>query len=262
MKRQRIVRVPKDYYHRVHEARYRNIFGAGARFRQDYMQPHVADAWDRFRSTVEKLPGALGIEFGSGTGINTITVCQQGLQMVGMDISPTAVRESVKLAEEVSCPVRFFVGDMFASALRSESFDLVLNIWTLHAVGEQHLRDKHLLECYRVMKPGGYLFLHNEGSEEDSLDPGEELVIETVEEWNIPEYTTKYDLQDGGQVEVTIPGHMPPGLTGRRSVSEHRLELEHAGFQVLECYGDVMQPYPSVPGNPVTIAFALKEGAG
>ncbi len=156
--------------------------------------------------------------------------------MVGLDISPTVVRRAVELAKEKNCSAQFFVGDMFTPALQSESFDFVMNIWTLHAVGEQHLRDKHLSECYRVLKSGGYLFLHNEGSGEDVLNPEEELVIETVNEWNIPEYTNKFDLPDGSQVEVKFPGHMPPGLSGRRSLRAHQGELERAGFQVLECY--------------------------
>ena len=261
-KTHRIVRVPKNYYYRVHETRYYNIFGAGARFRQDQMNSYVADAWDRFRSRVEISPGALGIEFGSGTGINTVTVCQQGFEMMGVDISPTVVRRAVELAKEKNCSAQFFVGDMFTPALWSESFDFAVNIWTLHAVGEQHLRDKHLSECYRVLKSGGYLFLHNESSEEDVLDPEEELVIETANVWNIPKHTNKFDLPDRSQVEVSFPGHMPPGLSGRRSLREHREELERAGFEVLECYEDVMRPHPSVPGNRVMIAFAHRKGAG
>jgi ubiquinone/menaquinone biosynthesis C-methylase UbiE len=226
------------------------------------MNSYVADAWDRFRLTVVIPPGALGIEFGSGTGINAVTICQQGFEMVGLDISPTAVCQAVKLAKEKNCSAQFFVGDMFTPAVQSESFDFAINIWTLHAVGEQHLRDRHLSECYRVLKAGGYLFLHNESSREDILDSEEELVIETVNEWVIPEHTNKFELPDGSQVKVKFPGHMPTGLSGRRSLREHREELEQAGFRVLECYEDVMRPHPSVPGNRVMIVFASKQGAG
>lgn len=260
-KRQRIVRVPKNYYYRVHETRYRNIFGAGARFRQDRMNSYVADAWNQFCSDVRLPPGALGIEFGCGTGINAITISQQGFEMVGLDISPTVVQKAVELVYEQDCSVQFFASDMFAPGLRSESFDFVVNIWTLHAVGEQHLRDKHLSECYRVLKARGYLFLHNESSEEDVLSSEEDIVVEEIDEWNIPEYTNRFNLPDGSQVQVSFPGHMPPGLSGRRSLREHREELERAGFKVLKCYGDIMRPDPSVPGNRVMVAFAHKERA-
>jgi len=206
--------------------------------------------------------GAFGIEFGCGTGINTVTVCQQGFSMVGLDISPTAVRKATELAKENNCSAQFIVGDMFTPASQSGSFGFAMSIWTLHVVGEQHLRDRHLSECYRVVRPGGYLFLHNESSDDDILNSEEEFVIETVNEWNIPEHANKFDLPDGGQVEVKFPGHMPPNLSGRRSLREHQAELGRAGFQVRDCFEDVMKPHPSVPGNRVMMAFAYRQGSG
>ena len=257
-KKQRIVEVPRDYYRRVHEERYRAIFGAGAVFRQKRMNPSVAQAWQKFRSFVDLQPGAQGIEFGSGTGINAITISLEGFRMVGLDISPTAVHKAVELAEARNSSARFVVGDMFDSAFPAGSFDFALNIWTLHAVGEQDLRDKHLLECYRVLRPGGYLFLYNESSERDVLNPDEEILIRETEDWNISYCTNRFDLPDGGKVEVSFPGHMPLGLSGRRSLREHREELERAGFQISQCWEEVIRPNPSVPGNRMMVAFARR----
>ncbi len=255
----RVVRVPKDYYYRVHETRYRKILGSGSVFRQKQMDSHILSAWNEFVSTVNLVPGVSGIEFGSGTGINTITISQQGFQMTGIDISPTVIQKAEELAQNKGEIVEFIVGDMFATNLRPESFDFAVNIWTLHVVGEQHLRAKHLSECYRVLKPGGYLFLHNESSDKDMLDPNEEVVIEEVKEWNIPELTNKFELPNGERIQVSFPTHMPPDLSGRRSLGEHKDELEKAGFKVLKCYGDEMQCSPSIPGNKVMVAFAYKE---
>lgn len=257
-KRQRIVKVPKNYYRRVHEARYQKIFGAGAIFRQKRMNPSVSQAWQKFRSCAFLQSGDSGIEFGSGTGINAITVSLEGFRMVGLDISPTAVHKAVELARARNSSAHFLVGDMFASTFQASSFDFALNIWTLHAVGEQNLRDKHLSECYRILKPGGYFFLHNESSERDVLSSDEEIVIQEVEEWNISERTNQFDLPDGGKIEISFPGHMPPGLSGRRSLREHQEELERAGFRVLQCWEELMRPNPSVSGNRVMIVFARK----
>jgi len=255
----RVVRVPKDYYYRVHETRYRKILGSGSVFRQKKMNNHVLSAWKEFVSTVNLVPGVSGIEFGSGTGINAITISQQGFQMTGIDISPTAIQKANELARNKEEIVEFIAGDMFATNLSPESFDFAVNIWTLHVVGEQHLRDKHLSECYRVLKPGGYLFLHNESSNKDILDPSEEVVFEEVKEWNIPELTNKFDLPNGERIQVSFPTHMPPGLSGRRSLGEHKDELEKAGFVILKCYGDEMRASHSASGNQVMIAFAYKE---
>ena len=261
-KRQRIVRVPENYYYRAHETRYHRILGSGSVFRQKRMSPNVAKAWAEFCSSVDLPSRAMGVEFGSGTGINTITIAEQGYEMLGLDISPTAVRKARELAEERDSSARFMVGDMFNSGLAAESFDFAVNIWTLHVVGEQNLRDQHLRECLRVLKRGGHAFLHNESSEEDILDPDEEIVIQETSEWNIREYTNRFDLPDGTEVEISFPGHVPPGLSGRRSLGEHVQELERAGFRVLRCWADVMRPQPDVPGNRVMVAFAQRPMGG
>ena len=258
-RRKRLVRVPKDYYYRVHETRYRKILGSGSVFRQKKMNSNVLSAWKEFVSMVNLVSGASGIEFGSGTGVNTITISQQGFQMTGIDISPTAVQKANELAKKNEEPVKFIVGDMFATNIYPESFDFAVNIWALHVVGEQHLRDKHLSECYRVLKPGGYLFLHNESSEKDILNLNEEVVIEEVKEWNIPELTNKFEMPNGEKIQVSFPDHMPPDLSGRRSLGEHKDELEKAGFRILKCYGDEMRASSSVHGNQVMVAFAYKE---
>lgn len=255
----RVVRVPKDYYYRVHETRYRKILGSGSVFRQKQMDSHILGAWNEFVSMVNLVQGATGIEFGSGTGVNAIAISQQGFQMTGIDISPTAVKKANELTMKNQEQVNFLVGDMFATNLHPESFDFAVNIWALHVVGEQHLRDKHLAECYRILKPGGYLFLHNESSNKDILDPNECVVIEEVNEWNIPELTNIFELPNGDNIQVSFPAHMPTDLSGRRSLEEHIDELEKAGFKVLKCYGDEMHCSPSIPGNKVMIAFACKE---
>jgi len=255
----RIVRVPKDYYYRVHETRYRKILGCGSVFRQKQMDSHILSAWNEFVSAVDLVPGSSGIEFGSGTGINAVTISRQGFQMTGIDISPTVIENANELARKTGEIVEFMEGDMFAANLSPESFDFAVNIWALHCVGEQHLRDKHLSECYRVLKPGGYLFLHNESSEKDILNPDEEIVFEEAEEWNIPELSNTFKLPDGDNIQVSFPSHMPSDLSGRRSTGEHKDELEKAGFKVLKCYGDEMHGAASIPGNRVMVAYAYKE---
>ena len=97
-KNRRVIRVPKDYYHRVHETRYQRIFGSGAIFRQRDMNSYVAQAWKQFHSLVALPPGAFGIEFGCGTGINTVTIFLEGFRMIGLDISPTAIHKANELA--------------------------------------------------------------------------------------------------------------------------------------------------------------------
>lgn len=146
-------------------------------YRQREMNSYVARAWKQFSSFTAIQPMSLGIEFGCGTGINTVTIALEGFRIIGLDISAIVIYKANELANAHSCSAQFLVGDIFDSGLQSCSFDFALNIWTLHCVGEQNLRDKHLSECLRVLKPGGYIYLHNESSEYDILCSDKDVIV-------------------------------------------------------------------------------------
>ena len=256
--RRRVIRTPRDYYRRVHETRYRNILGSGAVFRQRAMQPFIAAEWAHFVTETELQPGALGVEFGSGTGINAVTIARDGYRIVGLDISPTATENAVRLAAEWRVSATFVVGDLFRLPFDDETVDFARNIRELHGVGEPERRRVHLSECHRVLRHGGTAFFHNESSASDALDADEELVVLESDEWNIAERSNRFDTTDGGTVEVTFPGFMPEGLTGRRSLSEHCAELESAGFRVLRLEAHELRPAPEIPPNRVMTAFIRK----
>lgn len=251
-----VVEVPRAYYARVHEARYRAIIGAGAGFRERDMSEYVRPAWTEFVAAAELSRGERGVEMGSGTGINALRIASDGFPMAGLDISPTAASRAGELAREWAVDACFVAGDMFHAPFASGSFDFAANIWTLHAVGEQELRDRGLAEMRRVLRPGGWLFLHNERSVEDVA--ADDIVTVETDAWNIAELTQRLTRQDGSQVEVTFPGHMPAGLSGRRSLRQHVAEVERAGLQVARAEEQSVQPRPDIPENPMMFVFARK----
>ncbi len=250
------VRVPRNYYARVHEARYQAILGADAVFREGDMSEYVQPAWREFVVDAGLSVAERGAEIGSGTGINALHMASDGFPMVGLDISPTAVRRARQLAGERRLDARFVVGDMFDPPFADGAFDFTANIWTLHAVGEQVLRDRSLAEMWRILRPGGWLFLHNERGEQDAR--ADDVVTVETDAWNIGERTQTFTRRDGGEVEVSFPGHMPEGLTGRRSLREHVQEVERAGFEITRAKEFTAQPRPDVPGNPMMVVFARK----
>ncbi|MBN2378282.1 class I SAM-dependent methyltransferase [candidate division WOR-3 bacterium] len=256
--RRRKIKAPRNYYYRVHEERYRSILGSGASFRDKGMQSYVARAWQEFKAFSGLATGSKGLESGCGTGINTINISLEGFDMLGLDISSTAIKKASTLAEEKGSDARFEVGDMFETRFPEASFDFIVNIWTLHVVGEQQMRDRHLRECSRILKSGGWFFLHNESSERDILDPEEEIIIEEVDKWNIPEHTKTFTKANGKEVQVSFPAHMPEGLSGRRSLREHHEELNRAGFKILKSWEEIMKPSLEVQGNRIMVAFVRK----
>jgi SAM-dependent methyltransferase len=252
----KVVEVPRNYYARVHEARYQAILGAGAVFREGGMSEHVLPHWQQFVAAEAVSGGERGVEAGSGTGINALHIAASGMPMTGLDISPTVAARARQLAEERGLNARFVAGDMFHAPFADGAFDFAANIWTLHAVGEQDLRHRSLAEMWRVLRPGGRLFLHNERSTEDA-GAGDVVTVE-ADAWNIGDRTQTFTRRGGGEVEVSFPGHMPEGLTGRRSLREHVEEVEGAGFDVTRAEEFTARPAPDVPGNPMMVVFARK----
>ncbi len=220
------------------------------------MSQYVRPAWRDFAAAAELSPGELGVEMGSGTGINSLCIASEGMPMIGLDISPTASSRATRLAGEWGVRARFVAGDMFHAPFPSAAFDFGVNIWTLHAVGEQDLRDRALAEMRRVLRPGGRLFLHNERSIEDS--GADDVVTVETDAWNIVNRTVRLTRPDGSDVEVSVPGFMPEGLTGRRSLREHIVEVERAGFDVLHAEAQSAQPRPDIPENPMMFLYARR----
>jgi len=252
----KVVEVPRGYYARVHEARYRAIIGSGAAFRERDMSEHVRPAWREFATETKLSPGNRGVEMGSGTGINALSIAAEGWPMAGLDISPTAASRAGELARERGVDACFVAGDMFRAPFAPRSFDFGVNIWALHTVGEQELRDRSLSETWRVLRPGGWLFLHNERSVADVA--ADDVVTVETDAWNIGDRTQRLTRRDGSEVEVTFPGHMPAGLTGRRSLREHVAEVERAGFEIARAETQSVQPRPDIPDNPMMFVFARK----
>jgi SAM-dependent methyltransferase len=252
----KVVEVPRGYYARTHEERYRAIIGSGAAFRERDMSQYVQPAWREFVAAAGLSQGEVGVEMGSGTGINALRIASEGLPMAGLDISPTAASRAAELAREWGVDARFVVGDMFAAPFPSGAFDIAVNIWTLHAVGEPQLRDRSLAEMWRVLRPGGRVFLHNERSRDDV--PADDVVTVETDTWNIGNRTVRLTRPDQSQVEVSVPGFMPEGLTGRRTLGEHVEEVERAGFEITRAEEQSVQPNPDVPENPMMFVFARK----
>lgn len=103
-------------------------------------------------------PGAGVIDVGCGNGRNLIFLAQQfGMCGTGIDISSAAIAQAKRASQELS--IKYQVGSAGAPLpVRDESQALSLDMMTSHfldAAGRTHLRD----ELFRVLAPGGFLFM-------------------------------------------------------------------------------------------------------
>jgi len=98
------------------------------------------------------------IDLGSGNGRNLIYLSREfGIRGVGFDSSTAAIAEAKRAAGDLplSFEARSIAGDL---PIEDASMDLALDMMTSHflrAAEREHLRD----EIYRILRPGGWLFM-------------------------------------------------------------------------------------------------------
>lgn len=103
---------------------------------------------------LKQLPqGARILDGGCGLGDWTAFLTQQGYDCVGLDLS----RETVAKLHDIFPDVTFKAGDIRHTEFEANSFDAYFS-WGVFEHFEHGMRPC-IDEAYRVLKPGGYLFI-------------------------------------------------------------------------------------------------------
>lgn len=98
------------------------------------------------------------LDLGSGTGRNSNYLANLGNDVIGIEISPTALH-SAKQNNTGDMHVDYRLGDIGAPyALDTESIDIILDITSSNSLNEKG-REVYLQETSRVLKTGGYMFV-------------------------------------------------------------------------------------------------------
>jgi len=119
-------------------------------------------AWPEFESLAPYIKeGTKILDIGCGNGRLYDYISSkfkvQSSKYIGVDQS----EELIKIACKNYPDVNFQVADVFDLPFRDREFDVAAGIAFLHHIPSRELRVKCLKEIYRVLKPGGILFLTN-----------------------------------------------------------------------------------------------------
>lgn len=99
------------------------------------------------------------LEMGCGAGNASLWLEQQGYEVTGVDIAPTAIDWAKAKARDTGAAAQFCLGNVLAMTfLDEEQFDLVLDGHCLHCIIGTD-RPRFLSEAFRVLKPRGRLLL-------------------------------------------------------------------------------------------------------
>lgn len=141
-----------------------------------------------------ELSGLSILDLGSGTGRNANYLASQGNQVVGLEISHTAIKLARQRADEMGVSVNYQlsnIGDKYP--FEDEIFDIVLDVTSSNSLTEKE-RKVYIEEVYRTLKPGRYFFVRALALEGDKnakallkKSPGKELGTYIIPEIKLTE---------------------------------------------------------------------------
>jgi 2-polyprenyl-3-methyl-5-hydroxy-6-metoxy-1,4-benzoquinol methylase len=104
------------------------------------------------------LPKGRALDVCCGAGTNTIYFAQNGYDVIGIDISRTAIEIAKKKATEAGASINFLNESFIELPFADGEFDLVWDMGCFHHVEIQDRR-KFIAGINRVLKPGGAYML-------------------------------------------------------------------------------------------------------
>jgi cyclopropane fatty-acyl-phospholipid synthase-like methyltransferase len=98
------------------------------------------------------------IDIGCGTGENALYFAKAGLEVVGVDGSPEAIRQARDKARQRDVSIRFDIADVLDLQAYRRSFDTATDSGVFHVFDDED-RPRYEHSVREVLRPGGHLFL-------------------------------------------------------------------------------------------------------
>src|SRR3989339_1414828 len=175
---------------------------------KEYQNPKLVTGYDKpqafFLKFLKYIKKDLGLnlgnfrilDLGSGTGRNANYLAQKGAQVIGIEISDTAINLAKNRAKEIGAETKYIkqsIGEKYPFDVKS--FDLVVDITSSNSLDENE-REIYLSEVFRVLKKDGIFFVralckdgdknakfllkNNSGKEKDTYIMPETCLVERV----------------------------------------------------------------------------------
>ena len=97
----------------------------------------------------------VALDLGCGTGNNAIWLEQQGFNVLGFDISPTAIERAKDKNEQLGSSCRFQVGDFLADPPVISSFGFIFDRGCLHSMAEPEDKSRFTAKVAGVLEKDG-----------------------------------------------------------------------------------------------------------
>lgn len=99
------------------------------------------------------------LDAGCGPGRTSLYLAEQGLNVLGIDISHNAVERAKRKAAERRSSVRFLQTDICVLSGYDNSFDTVIDIGCLHSLSNENARRNYAATLHRVCRDGSVVYV-------------------------------------------------------------------------------------------------------
>lgn len=144
-----------DYYYEYDDC-YRTVYAEGAEL---WETPEPNGTLVAFVEQFGTVLGPRVIDLGCGEGRDSLYLARRGFEVVGVDVSRTALEKARSVARRERLACQFFERDVtLLREIADGSFDWAINMGCLHMLDDRRHRLRHLRRVHDVLRPGG-LFL-------------------------------------------------------------------------------------------------------
>lgn len=106
----------------------------------------------------QRIKGARILDLGTGPATQAMNLARRGFEVIGTDISPSAIRKAKAAAKAANLAIEFRVDNILKSRLPAAFVDAIVDRGVFHVLppGE---RPTYVETVHRILRPNGWLFL-------------------------------------------------------------------------------------------------------